>query len=619
MRSRPGCPGRTSPYQHPNGASINWTRLRNSGQRWVYVKATEGTSYTNPYFNDDWRQSSAAGVYRGSYHFARPSTVSGSAQAQAHYFASTIGPQQVAGTLPPVLDLEQSGGLSTEQLVTWTRDFLTTLQSATGRLPILYTGPSFWRGAMGGSTAFTSYPLWVASYGSSTPPALGWPHWTFWQYTSSGTVEGIASSGGTDLSVFNGTALDLSALAVAGTWGPARSTIAESGNLSASRTPVNSRFVSVPAQRLLDTRTRQGGITGPVSGTTTVQLPGTVPADATGVVLDISAIDPRASGWIRVAASGQEPTTTALNYTTGKGMTGLVVTASENQGKVDVTTYGGATDLAVDLTGYYTGAAGLGGYWSSPSPVRVVDTRSGTGAPPGQASGAVTFTLPDSVRSSAAGVVLDVTAVDPGGDGYLRLSPYGSPPTTTAMNFHSDGSATAMAITTASDGQVTVTLAGSPTNLVIDLLGYYDGMSMSGSTYVAVNPQRFIDTRSGLGATGPGTGPLIVTVPGIVPRDALAVMLDVSVVGADTRGYVRLTAPGAPATTTAITTLPGQSRTGLVVTGLRDGQITLAVYGTTAQLVIDLLGYQTAAPTPASPSPSVSVTATPTASATVHR
>lgn len=57
--------------------------------------------------------------------------------------------------------------------------------------------------------------------------------------------------------------------------------------------------------------------------------------------------------------------------------------------------------------------------------------------------------------------------------------------------------------------------------------------------------------------------------------------------------------------TTAINVAAGQSRTGLVITGLRDGQITLATYGSDSDLVIDLVGYQTTT-TPASPSPSPS-------------
>jgi GH25 family lysozyme M1 (1,4-beta-N-acetylmuramidase) len=602
-------------YQHPSGAAIDWAAVRNSGQRWVFVKATEGTTYTNPYFASDWRQSSAAGLYRGAYHYARPSAAAGSASAQAQAFANTIGPQQVAGTLPPILDLEESGGLSPAALVGWTHDFLTALQSATGRTPMIYTYPSFWRNAMGSSADFTAYPLWIASYGTSSPPTLGWPHWTFWQYTSTGTVDGIQTPGGTDISVFNGTSLDLAALASAGTWGPATSTASDSGSGAAvSRPPVNSRYVALPAQRVVDTRSGQGGTSGPVSGTMTVQLPDTVPADATGVVLDVSAVEPKGTGWLRIAPSGQTPTTTALNYTAGQGVTGLVVTAADAQRRVDVSTNAGATDLTVDLVGYYTAAQGTGGHWSPTQPVRVVDTRSGSGAPSGRVSSSITFTLPDSVPRDASGLALDVTAVDPSGDGYLRLAPAGSAPTTTALNFHGDGSTTGLAMTTATNGQVTVTVAGTPTNLVVDLVGYYEGSASSGSQYVAVSPQRFLDTRGGLGAKGPGTGPLTLTVPGVVPSDATAVLLDVSVVHPDGRGFVRLTAPGTPATTTAVNMVANQARTGLVVSGLRDGQITLAVYGANTDLVIDLIGYQTSVSGGSSPSPTP--TASPSATTT---
>lgn len=595
-------------YQHPNGAGIDWAAVRASGQRWAFVKATEGTGYTNPYFAADWHDSAAAGLYRGAYHYARPSSASGSATTQAQYFANAIGPQQVPGTLPPVLDLEESGGLSPTALVAWTHEFLRAVQSDTGRLPMLYTYPNFWKNQMAGSAEFTQYPLWIASYGSTAPPTLGWPHWTFWQYTSSGTVNGIATSGATDVSVFNGTSLDLAALASVGSWGPATSSASDSsssGNLS--RPPTQSSYAAVPAQRFVDTRSGQGAPAGPVAGTVTVTVPSSVPADATGVVLDVSAVDPRGTGWLRVAPAGSSPTTTALNYTAGHGVTGLVVTSTDAQRRLDVSTYAGATDLTIDLVGYYTASRQTGGHWSPVSPTRVVDTRSGLGAPSGPVSRSITFDLPSSVPADATGVVLDVTAVDPGGDGYLRLAAAGQPATTTALNFQGGGSTTGLAITTATNNQVTVSVAGAPANLVVDLVGYYEGSASSGSQYVAVSPQRFLDTRTGLGAQGPGHGPLSVTVPSVVPADATSVVLDVSVVGAAGKGYLRLAAPGTPAVTTAVNVVAGQSRTGLVITGLRDGQITLATFGSDSDLVIDLIGYQT---TNAPPAPSTSPSAT---------
>ena len=40
-------------YQHPGGAAIDWGQVRSAGHRFAYVKASEGTSYTNPYFAQD--------------------------------------------------------------------------------------------------------------------------------------------------------------------------------------------------------------------------------------------------------------------------------------------------------------------------------------------------------------------------------------------------------------------------------------------------------------------------------------------------------------------------------------------------------------------------------------
>jgi hypothetical protein len=488
---------------------------------------------------------------------------------------------------------------------------------------MIYTYPAFWKNSMAGSTSFFRYPLWIANYGVSSPQQLGWPHWTFWQYTSTGTVDGISTPGATDISVFNGTSLDLAALAEAGSWGPATSTAAESSNggPDPGASCPGSRYIPVTPERFVDTRDGRGGVSGPVSGTATVTLPGSVPADASTVVLDVSAVSPRGPGYLRVAPAGTAPTTTVLNFPAGHSVTGLVQTTSDAQHRIDISTYGSASDLTVDLVGYYTTTAGVGGHYVPVDATRVVDTRSGTGAPAGRMTTDLVFSLPGSVPSDAVGVVLDVTAVDPVGDGYLRLAPTGTTATTTAVNFEGGGSTTGLAVTRSSSGKVTVSIAGSSSNLVVDLLGYYDGASSSGSGYVPVTPTRFVDTRRGLAASGPGAGPLAVTLPSSIPPDATAVLLDVSIVAPSGKGYIRFAAPGTPATTTALNVLAGESRTGLVVTGQRDGQLTLATYGMKSHLVIDLVGYQSNCVPPPSPSPSpsaspaASVSATPAAAA----
>src|SRR5947209_915738 len=98
-------------YQHPSGKTINWASVYATGQRFVFIKATENTNYRNPYFANDWAGSHAAGRLHGAYHFARPKARAGSAAAQARAFVATAGNAKSKGDLPPTLDLEVTGGL----------------------------------------------------------------------------------------------------------------------------------------------------------------------------------------------------------------------------------------------------------------------------------------------------------------------------------------------------------------------------------------------------------------------------------------------------------------------------------------------------------------------------
>jgi GH25 family lysozyme M1 (1,4-beta-N-acetylmuramidase) len=655
-------------YQHPSGAAIDWNRVHDAGDQFTFIKATEGTTYTNPYFASDWQGSAAAGLIHGAYHYARPYADVTTAQAQAQAFAGTIGDQNVPGTLPPTLDLEENGGLSTGALQNWTTTFLTTLQNLTGRTPMIYTYPYFWQHSMGNSAAFTGYPLWIANYDVSAPTSLTWPSWTFWQYTSSGTVDGVPGGGATDVDQFHGDPQQLADLALgappqpspaptatatptptasptagptptatatptptatqtagatarptatssstagaspspsvtssspspqpsstpSGSWGPGTSGPDDNPPSADVRTaPRNSRYVGVDPIRFVDTRSGLGAHSGRTSKLT-VSVPTQVPADATGAVLNVSVITPTHTGFLRAAAAGAQPTTTALNFATGQSVTGLVVTAMDAQRRVTLTLYTSSSQLAVDLIGYYTAASGSGGHYVPLTPVRFVDTRAGKGTTSGARTGDVTVQVPQSVPADAVGVVLDVSVVEPTGPGYLRIAPAGTSPTTTALNYGGGQSVTALAMTRTSNRSLTVSIAGNPTQLVLDVVGFYDARSSSSSTYVAITPQRFLDTRGGMGATGPGSGPVTVSLPSSVPASATGVVVDISVIDAAGKGYVRLSAPGTTPATTSLNFVPGMNTTGLAITAIRSGQLTLTVYGATVQLVADVVGY----------------------------
>jgi GH25 family lysozyme M1 (1,4-beta-N-acetylmuramidase) len=200
-------------FQHLNGKSINWAKVAAAGYRFAAVKVTEGDYYVNPWAASDLAAAKAAGLYVAAYHFAIPN-VSGGAE-QARYALQYAQDATVGNTLPLMLDIEydpyvatdgtnECYGLSRARMRAWIGAFVSTVRKLTGQYPVIYTTADWWDTCTGSSDAFGADPMWVAAYGFTRPPLpAGWPSWTFWQYTSSGTVPGVDSPDETDLSYFD--------------------------------------------------------------------------------------------------------------------------------------------------------------------------------------------------------------------------------------------------------------------------------------------------------------------------------------------------------------------------------------------------------------------------------
>lgn len=193
--------------------NVDWPGAYANGARFAYVKATEGTDYTNPYFAQQYNGSYNVGMIRGAYHFATPNTSSGATQAD--YFIAHGGGWSGDGkTLPGMLDLEWNPygadcyGLSYTGLIDWVLSFSNEYHAKEGVWPVIYTATSYWSECTGNEGDFSSTnPLFVANYASSvgTLP-YAWTVWTFWQYADSGTFPG-------DQDYFDGALSRLQALA----------------------------------------------------------------------------------------------------------------------------------------------------------------------------------------------------------------------------------------------------------------------------------------------------------------------------------------------------------------------------------------------------------------------
>ncbi|ROQ59281.1 GH25 family lysozyme M1 (1,4-beta-N-acetylmuramidase) [Streptomyces sp. 840.1] len=194
--------------------SINWTSVRGAGIEFAWMKATEGTTYKDPTFSTNYLGAYNAGVIRGAYHYGRPD-VSGGA-AQANFFADNGGAWSRDNlTLPGVLDIEGTCyGKTPAAMQSWILDFYNTYKARTGRDVVIYTSPSWWNSCTGGWSGMSARsPLWVAHWTSAGSPSIptGFPFWTVWQYTSTGSVSGI--SGNVDRDRFSGDRSRLLALA----------------------------------------------------------------------------------------------------------------------------------------------------------------------------------------------------------------------------------------------------------------------------------------------------------------------------------------------------------------------------------------------------------------------
>jgi GH25 family lysozyme M1 (1,4-beta-N-acetylmuramidase) len=193
--------------------NVNWNTAKSDGTRFAYVKATEATYYTNPYFAQQYTGSYNAGIKHGAYAFAIPNYSSGTSQAD--FLASHGGAWSADSmTLPAALDIEYNPygaecyGLSHSAMVSWIKAFISEYYKKTGRYAVIYSTYDWWNTCTGNSSAFSANdPLWIARYASSagTLPA-GWPWYSFWQYTDNGIL-------GYDTDLWNGSLTALTNLA----------------------------------------------------------------------------------------------------------------------------------------------------------------------------------------------------------------------------------------------------------------------------------------------------------------------------------------------------------------------------------------------------------------------
>ncbi len=182
---------------------INYDKVKQEGIEFVYIKATEGTWYTDRYLKYNYENAKRVGIKVGFYHYVR-ATNADSARAEARYFVNAISGLEgfyhyvratnvdsaraearyfvnaISGLEPDcrlAMDFEDFRGLNNREVNEISNIFLEETKRLTGKDMVIYSNTYSARTVFSYELA-NNYPLWVAHYGVSSPSDNGkWNSW----------------------------------------------------------------------------------------------------------------------------------------------------------------------------------------------------------------------------------------------------------------------------------------------------------------------------------------------------------------------------------------------------------------------------------------------------------
>lgn len=240
------------------------------------------------------------------------------------------------------------------------------------------------------------------------------------------------------------------------------------------------------------------------------------------------------------------------------------------------------------------------------APTRIVDTRIGVGAPARKLG-------PEShlrVQVAGAGgipgtgvtsVIANVTAVDPTTAMFFTVYPGGTTrPGTSNLNGAPGRPVPNLVVMgLGDDGCIEVFNSHGETHCLVDVFGYVDTTASGGATFHPVTPARLFDSRTGDGvragvfAPGDHVDIDVAGRAGVPASGATAVVLNLTAVGPDRDGHLRVTPTGRPpAETSNVNFGPGDTVPNLVVCEVgTGGRLTIDAAVAATHVVGDVFGY----------------------------
>ena len=247
------------------------------------------------------------------------------------------------------------------------------------------------------------------------------------------------------------------------------------------------RFVAIDPVRSLDTRTADLVPAGwsphrPNGESVVVPTPASVPSSGvSALVLNVTATDGAAPGFLRAEPTGTVPATSTVNFVEGTPSANTVIVPLGANGTVSVFTSTTA-DIVVDVTGYITGAAAPAastGRFVAIATGRAFDSRNTAAGPvPGGGVRRVPLTglgIPD-IPAGAAAVSINLTAADQVAPGFLTAFPAsGVVPPTSTLNYLADQPIANGALLKVSPTGALDVFAFTQSSVIVDANGYFTG------------------------------------------------------------------------------------------------------------------------------------------------
>ncbi len=332
-------------------------------------------------------------------------------------------------------------------------------------------------------------------------------------------------------------------------------------------TSAPSTFTALGAPvRLLDTRPSSfigsGNLVGPYPQFAIIDLPisssGVIPPTATSVAVNITSTDSVSPFYVQALPmlGGAIGTFSTTNVATPGHIQPNFAIVPLGQGSISIFIPTGG-NIIVDAMGYFTPTgATAAGRFVPVNPHRVLDTRAASAGPvpagwiPHEpaAGETVRVDMPASTGVPASGVsalVVNITATEPVGAGFMQALPTGAAPGQTSNVNYAAGETTAThAIVPLGAGGTISVFTSNSAHIVVDVMGYITDATVPVSSvgeYVPITPTRYYDSRSAPNTIHSGLSTVSVQLAGApfgVPVGAAAVSMNLTSDQATGAGYI---------------------------------------------------------------------------------